>query len=355
MFRSFRYVPVFYDGADETPATMDGAAAAAEARLSAAFDTPPATGTPDPAAGSPADQPAAADDSPAGAPPVDLFSDEAIDRLVPDDMPYRDARRLRAELARARERWSPYHEVLGGLDDDTRSQFLEASRTLGGDVAAVTRTFAGLHPSDRQFFLEALDALASRDPDRLRQAAEMFAAVPGALADVLGMPAPAAAGLDEPDPDPGLTDGFADDDPDRPLTRAELDAWYAERQAEADYQEQLRRTEQQIIAELSELGYDLRKAETDPREQWRIAGLLDVAQRHFEGDLRAAHAAVADAWRQEIIDEFVKAKSADAGRPSVPPAMGGAPSEVRELTSLADAEAAMEARLNAAFGPEPRR
>jgi len=278
---------------------------------------------------------------------ADPFSEAALDQIVPGDMPYRDAQKLRNDLAKFRDQYKPIHETFGGLDDTARTSFMEASKHLGADVARVADVFARLHPDDRAYFIGALGDLASTDPAVVKQAA---VDLQRAAAIILGNePPPDAA---PPAPAPSADD--LDDDPDRPLTQADLDAYYERRRQEEAYERQQADLMATIQKEIEGLGYDFEKAKNDPIEQWRIAGLLDVARTHFDGDIAKAHA-VADAWRQQEIDAFVAAKSADAGRISSPADAGAAPhAEPTPNETIETAERRLEERLDAEFGPDPR-
>lgn len=124
---------------------------------------------------------------------------------------------------------------------------------------------------------------------------------------------------------------------EEPLTRGEFQRMQAEAKAEAQRQADVGRVEH----EARELGYDLSS------RAYRV--LLLTASELPSGDLAEAHAML-EADRQRDRDEYKAQLMRDAEQSPMPPAgNGSSPSGERQLKSWADAEAAMEARLNNAF------
>lgn len=253
---------------------------------------------------------------PAAEPPAPSVPDPA---LVTDDIPYRDAVRLREEMARARDTYKPIEEALADIGDEDRSTLLAA--------------LPNLHPDDRSALIDSMRMLASDDPEQVEEAAAFFVRVAEHLRSG-----------DEPDTsavdrDPDL---LAGDPMDQPMTRREHEAWAAEQRQEAE----VARQTEGILSEARELGYD--PEATDPAAIGEFAALCEIARR-TDGDLTKAHG-VLQQRRQAVIDEYVASKQADAAR--TPSPTGGASStEERTLDTLDDAEAAMRARMEATLGP----
>lgn len=224
-----------------------------------------------------------------------------------DDMPYRDAKVLRDELARARDTYKPYADAFGGLDE-----------TMRGRVAG---SFGGLHPDDLGAFANIADAL-NRDP---AAAADMMIEAAGYL----------RGGGDADMGDPIDGDG--------PMSRSDVDAMFNERDLKAAQVTEFAK----IHAEASELGYDLDSS--DPVERAKATTLLNLAARNPDGNLNDAHQALA-AWEQSVRDEYAKGKRTDAARPQSPDA-GASPTEERVLDGMDDAEAAMRSRIESTLGP----
>lgn len=237
---------------------------------------------------------------------LDEIDGEAGSDPDPDEMPYRDAKRLREELKADRERWRPYED-----------------------------TFGKLHETDREVMRDTL-ALLATDP---AAAADRFAKFADAIRAKTGVgPAQDAGASGEPGP-AETADG------DRPLTRAEVERLFAERE-EAALVEQQRSV---ILAEVRELGYDPdADVNTDAWIDFKM--LVDVAAT-LDGDFAKAHERIQSRFQKEI-DSFVEARRADAGRPVMTGAQGSGPAlPQREINTTADAEAAMNVRLDAQFGP----
>lgn len=308
----------------DTPGEVDDPAAAAMARLDAAFGPDGAS----PVAEGPDDAPdpggPALTSTPAGAEAGTAASDE--------DMTYRDAQKLRKENQDYRERWSPFERAFGDLDEASQHQLLAKAPGLGGDLALITDAFADLVPSDRQVIANVIKSIPyapEAAADALVAIAEELRKDPDALDDE-----PLGDELDE-DLDPRY---LTADQFDRRLTSF-MQA------AQVDAEERARIDE--IHRELKDLGYDLES--TDKFAQARIESVLALARR-LDGNVTAAHEALQEAYGQRTIDEFVEGKAADADRP-LPPGAGAPDSGERTLETLGDSEGAMNARLDALFGP----
>ena len=131
-------------------------------------------------------------------------------------------------------------------------------------------------------------------------------------------------------------EAIASEGSDEPLTKADLDRIFAEREAEAEKAAEVARIE----SEAKELGYDPKSDE--------YTYLLTVASRLPSGSLKDAHAKIEAAY-QARIDAFIAKKAQEADESPAPPSDGGyAPSGERPLKTWADADAAFRARLEAA-------
>lgn len=325
------------------PPGFNEADAAARARLEEAFPTPLPPGAP-------ADAAAAATAPPAGEPaPFDIWADDADTSMIPDEMPYRDAVKLRSEIAAARDQLRPFRDAFGSLETSEREAFLAAAPTAGSDLAVFAQLAPTLHPDDRAYMLDAFQ-LMSTDPaaaaEMLAQGAEVLRSQftqPGA------QPPPAAP--------PNLTDPNAWVDPaaaaplppeQQPMTRGD----FLNMMAERDYAGQVKANEATILAKARELGYD--PDSTDPLVRNRFQSFIGMAaQPDVGGDLDRAHTLMQQ-QDQAVIDGFVQAKAADADRPGAP-AIGATPADTRVLDTMSDAREAAQGRIDAALGPDPRR
>lgn len=336
-----------------SPPSFQGSEAdlAAQARLDAAF----------PKGQQPGDTPPPAAPDPANEPSVDLFDDEALDGLNFDGLAYRDGVKLRNDLVRARDTYKPFRDAFGTMTDESRQQLLDAAPYLGDDLGLVIDATAQLHPQDRAYFVNAMQLLATNPEEgakALQAGAEQIRAAQAAGGLPVNTPAPAPAPQPAPvDPNmpewaqlPGQAPQPAVDPLDQPMTRRQ----YQEEQAARESADEVNRLQTQILAEATELGYDP-NAQVGTPEYDQFNFLLSVAGQPDVGyDLGKAHERV-QGIKQAAIDEFVQAKSADAARPGAAPIIEGAPpAEVRTLESLGDAHAAMQARMTATLGPDPR-
>lgn len=131
-------------------------------------------------------------------------------------------------------------------------------------------------------------------------------------------------------------EAIAADGSDEPLTRADLDRIFAEREAKAAEDAAIARIEKQAV----ELGYDPASEE--------YAYLLHVASRLPDGDLNKAHAKIQAAEEARFEARLAKMQAEAEDSPVAPSAgAGAAPSGERQLKTWADADAAFRARLEA--------
>lgn len=306
---------------DDFLTTMDAVSAAATEAQHGAAPPPPAPDAPA--------APSAPAAPPAAAPPG----------IEDGDLLYRDAKALREDITRTRERFRPLEEAFGGWDDDARAQILAAAPALGSELAEYGQVLAAMHPDDRAEMLDLLGQLRTEGGD-IDAVADRFAEISEGLrtrTSVTAPPEPARAGN-------GQFEAGAGDGDDVPITRGEM------RQMMAD-QEQSRADEAavgEIMAEVRALGYDPDSSE--PIERARFTGLLEVARMDPDGSIQNAHQAMLG-WEQKIRDDYASGKSADADRPLPTSGAGNSPTQERVLESLDDADAAMNARLDAALGP----
>ena len=329
-------VPLVRGGSDEG-GDLDSAAAGMEARLEAGLADAQVAD----------DGTVVGDELGSGAPAAPSPAPETPAAEAPGDdggMTYRDAQKLRAEQKEYRERWGPYEERFGALDDDTRQVALgltpllfEADPAIAADIATIIQAYPSLIDDDRQVIADGvLNLLGRNDADaiyNLRVVGQLLRGEPVGDDDGAG---------DEPD-----------DDLDEPTETS----FVTEDQLEERFQSMMRQQalvaqEQaavnEILAEVKDLGYDLDSEE--PHEQARVESLFALARRL--GSIEKAHEALSGLG-QSNVDQFVQGKAADASRPQ-PPGAAAPASEGRALETLDDAEAGMNARLDAVLGPQRR-
>jgi hypothetical protein len=121
---------------------------------------------------------------------------------------------------------------------------------------------------------------------------------------------------------------------EKPLTRRELEQFYAQKQEE----QELSGMVQDIEYEATELGYNLKSRE------YKL--LLMTAQEIPSGDLKEAHN-ILMADRQRAIDEYVTSKGKDAGRKVPVGNLVGVPDTSNQIKSFKDAKTALEQFLDA--------
>lgn len=251
--------------------------------------------------------PAAAPTPPPSAPPASDPLAGLNPSLAEDDMPYREAKRLRDEIVRAREKYGPYAEAFADLDEADAETMLEIARSLAdGDRESVA-----------EFLAKSAQHVGGEGwtwPD--------------------GSPAPEGA--------PGAS---APETPAEPayLTEEQLEAKLAQRDQEAAIAE----AQREMLDEIRGFGYD--PESTDPIQRARFASLVELARLDPDGSIENAHKALTG-WEQQIRDDYVQGKTADAGRPAQVDG-GETPVETASLETLDDAEAAMRARMDQSFGP----
>lgn len=274
------------------------------------FDDTPAVDTPD----SPADNPGAdsanpqagdaapADTTDAGDPAGEPTEAEFEGWLATlDPKAAKAIADLRKEAGNYRTQAKEYKDAFDGYDDGDRQTFLDLARTLRTDPAAAA--------------------------EWMRQTADQLLA-----GDTPTPDAPAEPGAD-----------------DTPLTKAELEQWYADRQAadQAARDAQAAKAEQDrqvqaITDEAKGLGYEPETAD--------YAALMYTALHKTDGDIAKAHEAL-KAERQALVDaEIARLKEAARTSPQpVPQAGAHAPGE-QPITDFDAAREGMFAKLAAKFG-----
>lgn len=314
--------------------------------------------------GTPIEQTSAAPAPAEGAVPeaeVDLFSDESLDQIDFGDMPYRQGAKLKNELFKTRDRFRPLQEAFGTLDEDQRTLLLQSAPALGTDLAALAASAAGIHPDDVAYFIEAMQMLAA-DPakgaEKLAEGAAKIREWAATQAGTATAPAPAAVpAVPAPgtSPMPEWADPNAPPIPpaEQPITRTELEQFYREQEAGRAQADLNRQAMEEVQREAAELGYDP-QAVRGTTEFRQFDRLLAIAQEPGVGSLVKAHEILA-AEDQAVIDRFVEGKADGSARPVPSPGGGVTPVETRQLETLADGNAAMQERLNAHLGPDPRR
>lgn len=200
--------------------------------------------------------------------------------------------KLRKEAANYRERAKKYNEVFEGYEAEAVEEWLSLASTLKADPKAAAQRFA-----------ELADAIREQYGDAAADAVEEAVAA----------------------------DADANPAADKPLTRAELEAFMAEREKEAE----ISRRVAKIEADATELGY---KRGTEDYDL-----LLWEASRLKNGSIHEAHAKI-KAREQAIYDR----KLAElGGRPNpTVPSPGTPASSERELRTFDEANKALDEWLS---------
>lgn len=276
--------PVYFEGegdagaggaAAPAGAAAPEAGAAAEGAAGAPVITPPEGAAPEGAEG------AAAAATAAGA-PVEPLPDPD-DGTIPEALrPY--VKQLRDEAAERRVTLKPYEDVFGKFE-----------------------------PEETQALLSVIGGLANEET-QFEAATRLKAVVDSILGD-------------------------GTEDPNRPLTRADLDRIEQTKQAKA--QEEAAVTA--VIKEATDLGY--------PEGTTAHRRLLDLAVNETGGDLKKAHEAIA-AEREQIIADYAKqVMEGKAKWPTLAPPVGTTPAnEGAPPKTWAEARANSQARNKAVYG-----
>lgn len=210
----------------------------------------------------------------------------------------------------------------GGWTDEYVHKLRDENASWRTKYKPFEDSFQTYAPEEVETFLEVAKALKS-DPVA---AADWFEAV---AKEIKGGATPEAAAA-EVTP---LADG------EKPLTRAEVEALFAERETAKETAKAQFDQVESVNAEIKTLGYD-------PNDADGIQ-LMWLAVNKTGGDLAAADVLV-KAQRQAVIDEYVEGLKATAnGTAGVVGNVGGIPSGERAIKNLDDAEKAMRARLDA--------
>lgn len=313
-------------GPPAAPAPAASPADAANARIDAAV-----------AAGMTDDTDLAAGAPPAGGPPAAPGTEGQPDADVEpdfDNLTYRDGVKLREQFTKQKDRYKPFADAVGTLPDEQRQAVLEALQSP--DVVSFVHA---MNPNDRQTLLGIYQTFLSNPTE----AAAQFRA----LADQIA-PSDAAPGSPPAPPSGGAPPADASPDPEAPITRADLEQWQRQQAEASQAAEATRQAEAGMLAELKSLGYDPESSE--PTERLKADEVIWLAAFRTGGDIRKAHAE-AEARRQAVIDGYVKGKTANAATPGTPET-GQSPSGSTDPKKV-DPMKAMEARLEAEFGPDP--
>jgi len=272
-----------------------------------------------------------------------------IDTYIPDNMLYRDAKKLINEVKQSREKYRPFEQSFGTLSENARQALLDYAPDLGDTRGASAAALANMDPSDRNQILNFLDAVSVGDTSR------MSALVNGWNQALIGTEQPSyeqqsqyqqqQATYEQPQ------QAGQHDDPNRPITVAEMQQMLAEQQY---MQQQAIETERQlggILDEARQLGYN-----PDTQDLAEQADFLAFAQlaASLDGDMARAHEMM-QARRQAVVDQYLQGKRADAANFAGGVDVGTGPSNQRQIESMSDARAAAAARLESTFGPDRNR
>ncbi len=256
-------LPVVSGGDGEgDPGAGDGDAATPPA---APITPPAAPAGPVPAPGGPTGAPAVPPTPPAAGAEADPFDDPSTDSFP---RPY--VERLRSEAAARRTEAAAFKSAFEGYTPEDQAVLLDLAKTLRTDPASAAA-----------WMQEQAQALLDADPD--------------------------PAGGQDPA------------DPDAPLTRAQLDAYLAERDQKAAAERAQADQLAKIAGEAKTLGFDP-EAKVGQAARDYVA-LLHAANTETGGDLAKA-AEVVRSERQKIVDDFLAAKAAGAGAATTPPQVG---------------------------------
>lgn len=239
--------------------------------------------------------PQGADTMVADAPAPEGSAHEAPPASGPDEFTPEYVHKLREEAASYRTEASKFKDTFDGYDESEVEAFLDLARTLKTDPVTAAEWFEQVAKNIR----------GGQTPE---QAAEQATTAAPSPAD------------------------------DRPLTRAELDAYIAERETQRAQAEAQQNAIKEIHSEMKELG-------VDPDSIDGMA-VMKVAYEQTGGDIKAAYKIAVEDRRNAVIEAYLaeKAKDADiAGNTA--PGIGGIPSGERAIKNLDDSAAAMKERL----------
>lgn len=229
--------------------------------------------------------------------PVEIPEAPAAEAELPagDTFPREYVEKLRRENATYRDRSKKYNEVFEGYEPEAIEEWLSLATTLKENPAAAADRFGELAEAIRNQYA---------DPNS--------AAADAAVAEA------------------GLEGVEAAAEEDRPLTRKELDAIFAEREQKAE----LQRRVAQIELDATGLGYEKGSDQYDE--------LLFIASRLPNGSIQDAHARM-EAKKQAVIDAYI-AQLNGAPAPKVPG--NGAPqSGETSYKTFEEANSALDAWL----------
>lgn len=184
--------------------------------------------------------------------------------------------------------------------------------------------FTGWEGEDADVWLDVIKAAA--DPNSKGSAAETLRKI----ADLLAPGDPAKPAAEAAAQAAEAAEGA--DAASKPLTQADIDRIFAEREAQAQQDAALKA----IKDEAKELGYEERTAD--------YAQLMFYANFETKGDLKAAHEKI-QANRQAVIDEYVRTKAADANLPTGGTGGGFHVSDEKKPKTISEASDALLAML----------
>lgn len=263
-------------------------------------------------------------DTPAGDPSLEdmnaaararALGDAPVDEIAPDDMPYRDAKALRDDIAQAREAYGPWvsglpaTHVAAYAATAPAEGLVLANPEIAGDLAVLRAAWPQFDAQEQEI-VRAIAAGAASDPQGTMESIAQAAAI--------------IRGDDPDDGDDGAADvdslGFSLDDPDRPLTARDLEAQLDQREQQRQYEASAEQQRQTVLTELNDLGYD--PTSSDPAVSGLADAVLSIAQRLPDRSIAKAHE-IMQMMAQRNIDDYASGKLTDASRPQ--PTPGGAP------------------------------
>lgn len=269
-------------------------------------------------------------------------ADDDLEGIDFSNLNYRDGKRIESELKKQRERFKPFADAFGGLDDDKRSAAVEALSGLGAEAGDLLPFVASMNANDRQALFAAYSAFLKSPAEGY----EAFRRITDAAAAAAGIDPAAQAPAVAPVTPAGTPP--PDDDPDRPITRRELEEREQARTEQAARETAEHAAQDQMLAQMRDLGYD--HGSSDPEKKAEADELIWLAAYRTEGDVKKADALL-KARNQRVIDGYVNGKKADASRPGAPET--GATPSGQVPPEQVDPDAAMRARLDTHLGPDP--
>ncbi len=239
---------------------------------------------------------------------------------------------------------APVDEVVDDIQDDTPLKDVEPEELPAGDtfdrkyVEKLRRENASYRERAKKYS-DAFEGYEDGAVDEWKQLITNFKADPASAAQQMAQLAESVLTqygmLDEDEQQEVLDDANSNLDPgEKPLTRNELEQFFAQKQNE----QQMDTMVKGIEHEAQELGYDLKSRE------YKL--LLMTAQEIPSGDLKEAHELL-QSDRQKAIDEYVAGKEKGAGRTVPAGNIVGVPDGAKGIKDFKDAKAALTQFLDA--------